>query len=110
MIPVGIFVCLNSSEAGYELHNALEDGDVGDGDELLSDVEDRLKQRRCFVIPVARSGLKATYSMFFCPCCCQGIYFVPILLDRHFESGGLANSPKAPQTGKHVVSSVDQLI
>ena len=52
MIPVGIFVCLNSSEAGYELHNALEDGDVGDGDEFLSDVEDRLKQRRCFVIPV----------------------------------------------------------
>ena len=65
MIPVGIFVCLNSSEAGYELHNALEDGDVGDGDEFLSDVEDRLKQRRCFVIPVVRSGLKATYSMFF---------------------------------------------
>ena len=65
MIPVGIFVCLNSSETGYELHNALEDGDVGDGDELLSDVEDRLKQRRCFVVPVVRSGLKATYSMFF---------------------------------------------
>ena len=65
MIPVGIFVCLNSSETGYELHNALEDGDVGDGDELFSDVEDRLKQRRCFIIPVVRSGLKATYSMFF---------------------------------------------
>lgn len=52
MIPIGIFVCLNSSETGYELHNALEDSDVGDGDEFLSDVEDRLKQRRCFVIPV----------------------------------------------------------
>ena len=65
MIPVGIFVCLNSSETGYELHNALEDGDVGDGDEFLSDVEDSLKQRRCFIIPVVRSGLKATYSMFF---------------------------------------------
>ena len=52
MIPIGIFVCFNSSETGYELHNALEDGDVGDGDEFLSDVEDRLKQRRCFVIPV----------------------------------------------------------
>ena len=110
MIPVGIFVCLNSSETGYELHNALEDGDVGDGDELLSDVEDRLKQRRCFVVPVVRSGLKATYSMFFCPCCCQGIYFVPILLDRLFESGGFANSPKVQQMGKHIVSSVDQLI
>ena len=65
VIPIGIFVCLNSSETGYELHNALEDGDVGDGDELFSDVEDRLKQRRCFIIPVVRSGLKATYSMFF---------------------------------------------
>ena len=65
MIPIGIFVCFNSSETGYELHNALEDSDVGDGDEFLSDVEDRLKQRRCFVIPVVRSGLKAINSMFF---------------------------------------------
>ena len=56
--PISVLVCLDGGKTGDKFYNTFKHSDVGDGDQLLTNIEDRLQQWRCFIIPLLIGSLK----------------------------------------------------